>query len=73
MSARLERYAAGKEQAPAAQGGASLGDALASSVALAQLNKIVEQRDFYDLWGDIFDNIPFFRRVYRGFMRWKFG
>jgi tight adherence protein B len=47
MSARLERYAAGKEQAPAAQAsGASLGDALAQSVALAQLNKIVEQRDF---------------------------
>ena len=47
MSARLERYASGKEQTPTAQdGGASLGSALAQSVALAQLNKIVEQRDF---------------------------
>ena len=47
VSARLERYAAGKEQTPAAQaGGANLGDVLAQSVALAQLNKIVEQRDF---------------------------
>jgi tight adherence protein B len=47
VSARLERYASGKEQTPTAQdGGASLGSALAQSVALAQLNKIVEQRDF---------------------------
>ncbi|MGZ6268157.1 MAG: type II secretion system F family protein [Candidatus Limnocylindrales bacterium] len=49
ISARLERYAAGKpEAATAAPGTASvsLGDALAQSVALARLNKIVEQRDF---------------------------
>jgi len=48
VSARLERYAAGKEvQAPNAQAGsANIGDVLAQSVALAQLNKIVEQRDF---------------------------
>ncbi|MDC7223118.1 MAG: nuclear transport factor 2 family protein [Spirochaetales bacterium] len=35
--------------------------------------KICEQRDYYDLWGDIFDNIPFMRRPYRRFMRRKFG
>lgn len=34
---------------------------------------IVGQRDYYDLWGDIFDNIPFLRRAYRGFMRRSFG
>jgi tight adherence protein B len=45
VSARLERYASGKEKAPAAgQGG--IQDMLASSAALSQLNKVVEQRDF---------------------------
>jgi limonene-1,2-epoxide hydrolase len=35
--------------------------------------KIIEQRDYYDLWGDIFDNIPRFSKAYRKFMRKKFG
>jgi len=35
--------------------------------------KIIEQRDYYDLWGDIFDNIPRFGKAYRKFMRKKFG
>ena len=35
--------------------------------------KIIEQRDYYDLWGDIFDNIPFIKKGYRKFMKWKFG
>ncbi|PLW94317.1 MAG: limonene-1,2-epoxide hydrolase [Marinilabiliales bacterium] len=35
--------------------------------------KIIEQRDYYDLWGDIFDNIPRFGKAYRRFMRRKFG
>ncbi len=34
---------------------------------------IVRQRDYYDLWGDIFDNIPRFGRAYRRFMHRKFG
>ena len=34
---------------------------------------ISEQRDYYDLWGDIFNNIPHFNRVYRKFMAKKFG
>jgi hypothetical protein len=34
---------------------------------------IVHQRDYYDLWGDIFDNIPRFAKAYRRFMRRKFG
>jgi tight adherence protein B len=49
ISARLERYTAGKPEAPAtatAQGSAGLGDILAQSVALARLNRVVEQRDF---------------------------
>lgn len=35
--------------------------------------KIIEQRDYYDLWGDINDNIPGYRRLYRWFMRKAFG
>ncbi len=35
--------------------------------------KIIEQRDYYDLWGDIFDNIPRFGKAYRRFMVKKFG
>lgn len=45
----------------------------ASRVTLNESGKIVEQRDYYDLWGDIFDNIPRFGPAYRKFMRKKFG
>ena len=34
---------------------------------------IIEQRDYYDLWGDIYDEIPLIRRIYRWFMRSFFG
>ncbi|MDD4219880.1 MAG: nuclear transport factor 2 family protein [Sphaerochaetaceae bacterium] len=44
-----------------------------SRVTLNDSGKIIEQRDFYDLWGDIFDNIPRFNKAYRKFMRKKFG
>jgi len=44
-----------------------------SRVTLNDAGKITEQRDYYDLWGDIFDNIPRFGKVYRRFMRRKFG
>lgn len=44
-----------------------------SRLLLSEAGKIVEQRDYYDLWGDIFDNIPGFRRMYRPFMKKKFG
>ncbi len=50
INARLERYAAGKEEptasATSAQAPTGLSDILAGSVALARLNRIVEQRDF---------------------------
>jgi tight adherence protein B len=46
INARLERYAAGKENKPAAAGSGSLSDAISQSAALAQLNRVVEQRDF---------------------------
>jgi len=44
-----------------------------SRVTLNENGKIIEQRDYYDLWGDIFDNIPRFGKAYRKFMRKKFG
>lgn len=34
---------------------------------------IIEQRDYYDLWGDIFNNIPYFKKMYRRFLIKKFG
>ena len=47
VNARLERYASGRQEKPATEGGQSgLADAIQSSVALAQLNRVVEQRDF---------------------------
>lgn len=45
----------------------------ASRVTLDASGRIAEQRDYYDLWGDIFDNIPRFGPAYRRFMRRKFG
>jgi limonene-1,2-epoxide hydrolase len=44
-----------------------------SRLTLSQEGKIIEQRDYYDLWGDIFDNIPRFGKAYRKFMKRKFG
>ena len=44
-----------------------------SRVTLNGEGKIIEQRDYYDLWGDIFDNIPRLGKAYRRFMIKKFG
>ncbi|MBN1696065.1 MAG: nuclear transport factor 2 family protein [Spirochaetales bacterium] len=44
-----------------------------SRITLSEKGKIVEQRDYYDLWGDIFDNIPVFGKQYRKFIRKMFG
>jgi hypothetical protein len=44
-----------------------------SRLTLSEEGKITEQRDYYDLWGDIFDNIPRFGKAYRRFMKRKFG
>jgi tight adherence protein B len=47
VNARLERYASGKtETKPTASGASGIQDMLNQSVALANLNKVVEQRDF---------------------------
>ena len=45
----------------------------ASRLTINKEGKIIEQRDYYDLWGDIFDNIPRFGKAYRKFMKRKFG
>jgi limonene-1,2-epoxide hydrolase len=45
----------------------------ASRLTIDDEGKIAEQRDYYDLWGDIFDNIPRFGKMYRRFMKRKFG
>lgn len=45
----------------------------ASRLTLNENGKIIEQRDYYDLWGDIFDNVPGFGKAYRKFMRRLFG
>ncbi|NLJ43222.1 MAG: nuclear transport factor 2 family protein [Bacteroidales bacterium] len=44
-----------------------------SRLTLNEDGRIIEQRDYYDLWGDIFDNIPRFGKAYRRFMIKKFG
>ena len=45
----------------------------ATRLGLHEDGRILAQRDYYDLWGDIFDNIPWFAAPYRRFMRKKFG
>jgi limonene-1,2-epoxide hydrolase len=44
-----------------------------TKLTLNEQGKIIHQRDYYDLWGDIFDNIPWFAKPYRKFMHKKFG
>jgi limonene-1,2-epoxide hydrolase len=44
-----------------------------SRLTLNENGKITAQRDYYDLWGDIFDNIPRFGKAYRMFIKKRFG
>ena len=44
-----------------------------SKFTLHEDGRIIEQRDYYDLWGDIFDRVPGFRWLYRKFMKVFFG
>jgi tight adherence protein B len=46
VNARLERYASTKQEKPASTGQGGITEALQSSQAMEQLNKVVEQRDF---------------------------
>ena len=45
----------------------------ATLLTLHEDGRIMSQRDFYDLWGDIYNNIPVWRRFYRWFMKTFFG
>ncbi|MDD4223889.1 MAG: nuclear transport factor 2 family protein [Candidatus Cloacimonetes bacterium] len=44
-----------------------------TKLVLSEDGLIQEQRDYYDLWGDIFNNIPRFGKMYRKFLVKKFG
>jgi hypothetical protein len=46
---------------------------VATKLTLSEDGLIKEQRDYYDLWGDIFNNIPHFGKMYRRFLVKKFG
>jgi limonene-1,2-epoxide hydrolase len=35
--------------------------------------RIIHQRDYYDLWGDIFVNVPLMKKIYPRFMKRIFG
>lgn len=45
----------------------------ATKLTIAEDNRIINQRDYYDLWGDIINNIPRLHKHYRGFMKRYFG
>jgi hypothetical protein len=44
-----------------------------TKLTFGQDNLIIEQRDYYDVWGDIFNGIPRFNNQYRKFMARYFG
>jgi limonene-1,2-epoxide hydrolase len=44
-----------------------------TKLTLGEDNRIIHQRDYFDLWGDIFNGIPWFKRAYRNFMKKYFG
>lgn len=45
----------------------------ATKLKISEDGLILEQRDYYDLWGDIFNNIPHWNKMYRKFLIKKFG
>jgi limonene-1,2-epoxide hydrolase len=42
-------------------------------LTLDQEGLIISQRDYFDLWNDIFKNVPIMKHIYPRFMRWLFG
>lgn len=44
-----------------------------SKLTIGEDGRIIQQRDYFDLWGDIFNGIPNFKKTYRKFMRKYFG
>lgn len=44
-----------------------------TKITIADDNRIIQQRDYYDIWGDIINGIPYLVKPYRGFMKRYFG
>ena len=44
-----------------------------TKLTLGPDGRITHQRDYYDLWGDIFHNVPVMKKIYPRFMRRVFG
>ena len=44
-----------------------------SKLTFADDNRIIHQRDYFDMWGDIFNGIPRFKPMYRKFLKKRFG
>ena len=44
-----------------------------TTLVLHEDGRIIAQRDYFDLWGDIFNGIPYFKKTYRKFVRKHFG
>ena len=44
-----------------------------TKLTFSEDERIIKQRDYYDLWGDIANGVPGYRRLYRSFMRKFFG
>jgi limonene-1,2-epoxide hydrolase len=44
-----------------------------TKLTLGEDGRITHQRDYYDLWGDIFVNVPLMKKIYPRFMRRIFG
>jgi len=44
-----------------------------TKLTIGEDHRIIHQRDYFDMWGDIFNAIPWFHRMYRRFLHSKFG
>ena len=44
-----------------------------TKLTLHEDGRIIHQRDYFDMWGDIFNGIPYFKKHYRRFMHKHFG
>jgi limonene-1,2-epoxide hydrolase len=44
-----------------------------TKLTIGEDGRIIHQRDYYDLWGDIFENVPVMKKLYPRFMQRIFG
>jgi limonene-1,2-epoxide hydrolase len=44
-----------------------------TKLTVGENHQIIQQRDYFDIWGDIFNGIPYFKKMYRRFMHRYFG